>query len=137
MGRSILAVIAGYLVTAILVVVKFAAMTSLIPGAAPKAGQLQFPSTGLQVVSLILDFASAILGGYVAAWIARRNQIQHALALGILMVLLGILSMSISRGSEPVWYQIALIVISIPGALLGGMLRARQRPAAGSAGAAA
>ena len=67
------------------------------------------------------------IGGYVTAAIARRSEIDHALCLGALMVVLGIISMVMGAGKEPLWFQIANFLIAIPSALCGGALRAWQR----------
>ena len=133
MGRSILAIVVGYLVTGILVAVRSACMTALIP-AGP--GPPTSPSISLQVVSLVLDFGCAMVGGYITAWIARRNEVRHALILGLIMTLIGIALLGMP-GTLPLTYRIALAIIATPGAALGGMIRERQKRSQPPAGVAA
>jgi len=119
MARSVLAVIAGYLVVAAAVVATFAALGALVPGA--------FVSTAWLVFLVGWGFAWMVVGGYVTAAIARRSEIDHALSLGALMVVLGVISMVMGAGKEPLWFQIANFLIAIPAVLCGGALRAWQR----------
>ncbi len=131
MGRSILAVVVGYLVTGILVAVRSACMMVLFPAPRPTAS----PGMMVEALSLVLDFICAVVGGYITAWIARRNEVGHALILGLLMTVIGIVLLVASHGTVPIGYRIALLIIATPGAVLGGVIRARQkgsRPAAGA-----
>jgi len=116
MGRSILAVILGYLVVAIATMVTFAI-------AFPNPDSAQLPSISLMLFLLGAGVLYTIIGGYVTAFIARKAEIKHTLALGSLMVILGIISMIATFGKEPLWFQLVLIITPIPSALAGGYLR--------------
>jgi hypothetical protein len=133
MGRSILAVVLGYLVMAIAVVGTDLALGALSP--APPGAPPPVPGMPYLLFTLVTGFVYAVAGGYLAAWLARRQEVKHALALAGLVVIMGLLSMIQYWGKQPLWYQIALIVVGVLGVLLGGRLRARQwakAPAAGS-----
>src|SRR5262249_4624257 len=70
------------------------------------------------------------IGGYVTARLAPDRPLRHALALGIIGLLLssaGLLA-TWNKGPEfgPRWYPLALVFIAIPCACLGGWLRERQ-----------
>lgn len=118
MARSILSVIAGYLVMAIAIMILFAVWFG---------GDLEAtPTTAFLLFSLVYGFAAATAGGYVTALIAGRAEINHAAALAALAVVMGIVSVITAAGREPVWFQIANMVVVVAAILLGGSLRARQ-----------
>ena len=70
------------------------------------------------------------IGGYIAARLAPDRPLAHALALGIIGFFLSSAGAvaTWTKGPEfgPKWYTLALVVISLPCACLGGFLRARQ-----------
>jgi len=86
--------------------------------------------TSLWLLAMSYRMIDGTIGGYVAAWLAPNRPIAHAFALGIIGFLLSIAGAlaTWSKGPEfgPKWYPLALVVVSLPCALLGGFLRARQ-----------
>jgi MFS-type transporter involved in bile tolerance (Atg22 family) len=68
----------------------------------------------------------AIAGCFLAAWLAPRRPMRHALALGVIGVLLStagaIATWNRAPAMGPHWYPIALIVTALPCAWLGGRL---------------
>ncbi len=72
-------------------------------------------------ISLFVGFSSTFLGGYIAALIAKADELKHALIVGILSLITSVLFFSITQTTEPNWQLISLFVI--PFALLGGYLR--------------
>jgi len=64
-----------------------------------------------------------MIGGYVTALLAGYAELEHALGLAALSVTMCIVSMVKYAGDQPLWYSIALMVLSIPGALIGGYYR--------------
>ena len=74
----------------------------------------------------------AVIGSYITARLAPNRPIQHALVLGLVGVVLSTIGAvaTWNRGSAfgPHWYPLALIVISLPCAWVGGKLvRARYK----------
>jgi uncharacterized membrane protein len=71
-----------------------------------------------------------ILGGYVTAWIAPYRPVRHALILGVIGFILGIVGAVTMRNAPAAighhWYPIALIVPAIPQSWAGGQLRVMQ-----------
>jgi hypothetical protein len=118
MGRSVLAVVVGYLVMAIAVVALFAVWFRE-PNAVPSRGSMLF--------SLSYGFLFGVVGGYVTALIARRSEVRHAIALAGLLAIRGAVPLIASAGQEPLWYQVATILVMVFAVMLGGYLRARQR----------
>jgi hypothetical protein len=65
---------------------------------------------------LILGTASTVLGGYLAARLARSMPYYNALAFGVL----GMLISMIGSGDLPTWLKIVALGLSLPAAVLGG-----------------
>ena len=65
---------------------------------------------------LILGTASTVLGGYLAARLARSMPYYNALAFGVL----GMLISMIGSGDLPTWLKIVGLGLSLPAAVLGG-----------------
>lgn len=87
-------------------------------------------ATSLWLVAIGYRMIDGTIGGYVAARLAPDRPMAHALALGVIGFLMSIAGVvaTWNRGPEfgPKWYPLALVVVSLPSALLGGFLRARQ-----------
>jgi peptidoglycan/LPS O-acetylase OafA/YrhL len=86
--------------------------------------------TSLWLVAIGYRMIDGTIGGYVAARLAPDRPVVHALALGSIGFVLSIAGVlaTLNKGPEfgPKWYPLALVVVSLPCALLGGFLRARQ-----------
>lgn len=67
---------------------------------------------------LILGTASTVLGGYLAARLARSVPYFNALAFGVL----GLLISAIGSGDLPTWFKLIGLALTLPAALLGGHL---------------
>jgi hypothetical protein len=66
-----------------------------------------------------------VLGGYVTARLAPDRPVKHALALGLLGVVVGTAGAAAMWEYGPNWYSLAVIAIAPPTAWLGGRLGAR------------
>ena len=82
-------------------------------------------SAGYVTASLILGLVATALGGYVAARKSPRAELTNALAVGIVMVLLGILLLVLIRIPLDLWGTLGL-VLTIPAALASGLTRLSQ-----------
>jgi surface polysaccharide O-acyltransferase-like enzyme len=95
-----------------------------------------FPPWGKAMPDSFFALATAyrivysILGCYITARLAPDRPMQHALALGVVGIALTTVGMVMTwnRGPEfgPHWYPIALIIVSLPCAWLGGTLAGRK-----------
>jgi hypothetical protein len=87
-------------------------------------------STSLWLLATGYRMIDGTIGGYVAARLAPDRPLAHALALGIIGFFLSsagaIATWKMGPEFGPKWYTLALVVISLPCACLGGFLRARQ-----------
>jgi hypothetical protein len=71
----------------------------------------------------------AVLGGFVAARLAPRAPVAHALALGVIGVAVSLLGAIMSGGRSelgPAWYSWALVATTLPLTWLGGRLAKRR-----------
>jgi hypothetical protein len=130
MLRSVLAVVVGFVVTAVASVGTDGVLMLLLPRSIIEA---QPPPPGLLVGILFYCFVYAVLGAYVTALIARRAEVRHALALGAIALSIGIalsLPVLLGRSSDPpmpAWYALLSLALVIPATALGGCLRVLQR----------
>ena len=114
MVRSIVSVFVGYFVFALSAFALFQ-----VSGQPPH----QVAPLGFMVGSIIYGCAFACLGGYVAAWVAKRRPLAHGIAVGIILALGAEVSLLNTLGKGAVWSQVAAILLMAPSAVLGGWLR--------------
>jgi hypothetical protein len=83
-------------------------------------------STGLWVVATTYRIIYGVAGGYITARLAPDRPMGHALALGVIGLVLSIAGTvsTWNRGPEfgPRWYPIGLVVTALPCTWLGGKL---------------
>ncbi len=133
MIRSILAVVAGIVV---LTIVSFAIeavadplLMRMFPAALPDAAALSanFPA---RLFMLAYTLFSIGVAGYFTAWIANRSRVGHAAIMGAIEVALTLYIMIAAPFPEahqaPRWWWIAGMILMIPAAALGGLIRARK-----------
>jgi hypothetical protein len=97
-----------------------AAVTAVVHGNVP-----------LYLGQLLTGLACSVLGGYVAAWLAKHDELLNGGLSSFLCVALGIYTMASGKDSNALWVQILMLLASPVLALIGGdlMLRKRQRRA--------
>lgn len=114
--RSVLAVIAGFLAMAVLVMVLTLVSVSALH---VKSGH---PTPGYLTLNVIYSLAAALLGGWLAALVAGRSPVAHGIALAVVMLALSAVSYIHYSGTQPFAYQIFLIVAPPLAAVLGAWL---------------
>jgi hypothetical protein len=121
--RSAGAVLAGLLVVIIITTATDALLHAT--GIFPPWGQPM--SDALFVLAFAYRIVYGIVGGYVTARLAPDKPVKHAIVLGAIGFVLSLAGAAATwnRGPEfgPKWYPLALIVIAIPTAWLGGKLK--------------
>lgn len=134
-GRSILAVLAGFVVIFVL---------SLGTDQILHATGI-YPPWGQTMSDSLFDLATAyrILYGVFGCWVAARlapaRPMAHAMVLGVIGLVLSLAGLVVAQkqGPElgPLWYSIAIVAIALPCAWAGGWIRLAQlRSLAGSGG---
>jgi hypothetical protein len=120
--HAFLALLAGFVTMAVLVIV----LTALIARVAPEwAGADGKPKPGYAFVNLGYSFLSAAAGGYVTTLVPAANPLILVLVLGIVVLAMAALSALQARGTQPVWYALTLLALMPLGVLAGGMVRLR------------
>jgi uncharacterized membrane protein AbrB (regulator of aidB expression) len=125
MGRSIGAVVLGFLYALAFVwLVQMVLWFCLPPGDVQDDETESVPRSRL-VLTVVGTFAGAILAGFMTAHVARRAEFTHTLVLGTVLVGALAVTSGCIEADYPAWYRLALPATTLPGALLGALLRAR------------
>jgi hypothetical protein len=94
----------------------------------PPWGQ-PMPDAGDNALALAYRTVYAVLGGWLAARLAPRAPVRHALAYGGVGLVLSAIGayVAITRFDlGPDWYPLLLVVVAVPAAWLGGALHGRR-----------
>jgi drug/metabolite transporter superfamily protein YnfA len=129
MIRGLLAVLAGI---AVLTITSFAIeaaadllLMRLFPRALPDRAAI-----GHNLPASLFMFAYTTLcvvaGGYATAWVARRAPVWHATLMGVVQVALTVWAMISLRHQAPLRNWIVALVLTLPAAAIGGVLRAEH-----------
>lgn len=98
-------------------------------GVYPPWGQPMY-DTGLCLLALAYRSVYAVGGSYIAAKLAPSAPMRHAIALGVVGLVLSTAGAiaTIPMKLGPAWYPIALVLTALPCAWLGGALYRRRHP---------
>jgi hypothetical protein len=119
--KSILAVVAGFIVIAALSIITDTILEAVrvFPPLTEKSADWML------VLALVYRCFYSILGGYVVARLAPSKPMKHVIILIILGTIVGTLgavaNWDKSLGQE--WYPVLLVVLSIPAVWWGGKLK--------------
>ena len=121
LGRSIAAVLAGFLTVVVLSTAVDAVLhaTSVFP---PPSERM---SDGLFWLATAYRCVFTVLGGYASARLAPYSSGRHALVLGCIGSAVATLALAATWGRSdlgPAWYPIMLLVTALPCTLAGGKL---------------
>ena len=117
MARSVVAVIVGYLIFALSAFAFFQ-----VSGQPPH----QAASMPIMLGSVAFGMVFALLGGYVAAWLARRRPLAHGVGVAGVLALGAAISLVSTFGTGAGWSPVAALALMAPCAIFGGWLRLRQ-----------
>ncbi len=84
-------------------------------------GQFTADSTVL-VVHIVLGSIVSVIAGFLAALIAGENK-RAPMALGFLLLAMGLLKLIMSWPYVPIWYHVIFTAMLLPMAILGGKLK--------------
>lgn len=127
MGRSVLAIVAGFVVVVVLSLSVDEAL-HLLKVYPPWGEPMWDPA--LNALALSYRIVITVLSGYVTARLAPRNPMKHILVGGLIGVVFGLAgvvgAMKIPMG--PIWYPVAIAATGFPSVWLGGRLYATSDP---------
>lgn len=125
-GRSLLALVAGFVLVLVLTLVTDAALRAA--GVFPPIGQP--PTDKLLVIATIYRTIYGIAGSYLTARLAPYAPMAHAVVGGVIgfILSLGGAVMAVSHPEKfgAIWYPIALVILALPTAWAGGKIRTAQ-----------
>src|SRR5450755_3612084 len=105
MARSTLAVVVGYLIFALSAFAFFQ-----ISGQPPH----QAAPMPIMLESIAFGMVFALLGGYVAARLARRGPLAHGVAVASVLALGAAISLLSTLGEGAIWSQAAALALMAP-----------------------
>jgi hypothetical protein len=123
--KSIRAVLAGFIVILILSVLTDTILEQT--GVLPRGSLF---GTGPVLLALAYRILYSVIGCYIAARLAPDRPMGHALALGVVGVLVSVVGSIAARGLAPAWYTWALILVALPCAWVGGGWALRRKASA-------
>jgi hypothetical protein len=126
MLRSILAIVAGCVVLIATGLLTDALLLKLFPAMVNAQGRVTSHAVAFLMMSYSLAYC--VVAGYVAAALARRREVAHAFALGVVLFLLLIYPTIKFWETTPAWYHVALFILTVPACVAGGRWRALRRP---------
>jgi hypothetical protein len=126
LGRSIGAVFAGFV--AVVILALGTDITLHAAGIFPALGQVM--SDPLLGLATVYRSVYAVLGSYITARLAPDRPMQHALAGGVVGLVLSIVGAVVAWNKVatlgPRWYPLALVATAMPCAWIGGKIRVMQ-----------
>ena len=127
-GRSIGALLAGMLAGIGLTIGTDIVLHAI--GVFPPWGQSLVGFDGALLLATVYRTVFGIVGSYIIARLAPNRPMQHALVGGLVGLAVSIVGAAITWNKGPAfgphWYPLALIVLAMPQAWLGGKLRLVQ-----------
>jgi hypothetical protein len=119
MWRSIAAVLFGYLITGVLIVMTDQVFALTIPG----FKQLAIPPDYYFAISIVTDAIYSAVGGWTCAAIAKTRIREHVIALIVLGELAGVASTVALWKTVPHYFSFALLLLYPPAVWFGSKLR--------------
>jgi hypothetical protein len=131
MFKSVLCVFLGFVLMIILASVYAGVIFNVFPESylTPEeivSGVEPNVSLGVNLLMLLCDVVTAALAGYFTAAIAIHKPFEHALALAILIFVMGGLTLLTTFDMEPVWYAVSRLFGAPAAVAFGGFIRFKQ-----------
>ena len=125
LGRSALAVLAGLAANVVLAMLADQLMYAL--GVFPRPPAVSY-ATGPYIIATAYRAVFGVAGSWLAARLAPSRPMRHALILGGIGLVLCTagLAASLSMDLGPMWYPLALLIVTPACAWLGGILGTRR-----------
>lgn len=122
MVHSIAAVAAGFVLMAAVVMLAELLIGRVLTSRGRPAGGK--PGPDYMAMNLAAAVVAALAGGAAVARLAPSAPLAHAVALALLVLVMGIVSAALAGGSQPRWYQ-AVLAFAMPLVVIAGGWAAR------------
>lgn len=120
MLNTILAIVAGFIIWSVVWLGSNQLVTRLFPSAVAKDGSTNH--AGLLLTLIALSLLASLAAGYATQWVAEDSSINPQLALGVVLVLVGIAVQRQYWKLMPLWYHLAFLALIIPAVVYGATL---------------
>lgn len=121
MVRSVISVVAGFLLWTVLWLGSNSLITVITPSSFKEDGSTD--SVLILVIILALSVVFSLLSGYVTAWIKRSFSQVPVWVLGLILLAVGLVVQIQFWTLFPLWYNICFLVFLIPATLIGASFR--------------
>jgi len=128
----VLGVAAGFAAASMLILLGDLALREMVPDQFDAQGRTG--SAGVLLCILLYMAIFAAVGGYVAARIADQQPVAHALATGVVLLVMSALLTVTAWHTAPGWYHAAALLLIVPATYVGGKIRAMQLARESAAG---
>ena len=126
-GRSVVAIVAGFAVVLLIFVgIGELVFEHTLIGQVP-LGSSRLYTPAFLSVALARLVVSVGLGGFVAAWLARRATVWLGVAVGICMLFAALLDRVPDASIQPVWYSLISLAVIIPASAIGAATIVRRQ----------
>lgn len=122
--KSIRAVLAG-----VLFIIVVTTMVDIVLHLADVFPPMEQPiDDKLALLATAYRVVISVAGAWLTARLAPANPMKHALILGGVGVVLGLVGVALTwdKGLGPLWYPIALVVLAVPQCWAGGKIHAMR-----------
>lgn len=125
MGRSILAIVGGFVLAGALNVGTNTVLSRVVPEMVPPPGT---PNTNTEALVVICAYVAlyGILGCYVTARLAPSRPLLHTLIVGGLALAMSIPATIAVWNGTPAWFNVYNLLAVMPYAYIGGRIRERE-----------
>jgi hypothetical protein len=121
MLRSAVAVLVGFVYIGGLSFGADLLLRQAMPAAFDSAGRVESAPVLLLIIAYVGVFA--VSGCYLAARLAPRDPMRHALVLGALGLVVNIVGAAMLWHTAPAWFHVVSLLLVLPYAWAGGRLR--------------
>lgn len=121
MWRAVVGVVAGFTAWSVL----FVGLGAAIPALRPEVFDAQGMTRDPLALSVYLggSVVISLLSGWLAARLAPNHSLATCLALGLVLLAVGIPVQASVWNSIPLWYHLSFLALLVPMTLLGGRWR--------------
>ncbi len=121
MARVVLAVVAGFVVWSVM----WIGLGAVMPALSQESFNEQGVPTqaGVLVALLVGSVVCSVASGWTAARIAPQQARPAAIALGIVLLAVGIAVQASLWDAMPLWFHLPFLALLVPATLLGAKLR--------------
>lgn len=123
MGRSVLAVLAGAVVWAVLWLAGTSGLAALFP--AHTAPDEPVTHVGIMLFLIAFSVALSVLAGWTTGRVSTVRPVRDATILAVLQLALGIGFQTSAWSLFPLWYHLVFLALIVPATVYGGRLAER------------